>query len=98
MFGSNVPEHSLVNYNSPYKEIMVYTEQNPMEQNPADLNMDYTDTYTIDCETGKFIPLGEVTKPLPENMILHAKGVSHTGCGLTYEDIMNHNTQIHPLK
>jgi hypothetical protein len=94
MFGSNVPEHSLFNYTNPYKEIMVYTEQNP-----ADLNIDYTDTYTIDCETGKFIPLGEVTKPLPENMVMYDdQGVSHTGCGLTYEDIMNYNYKIHPLK
>ena len=99
MFGSNVPEHSLFNYTNPYKEKMIYTEQNPMEQNPADLNIDYTDTYTIDCETGKFIPLGEVTKPLPENMVMYNnQGVSHNGWGLTYEDIMNHNTQIHPLK
>ena len=61
-------------------------------------NIDYTDTYTQDVETGKFTPLGEVTKPLPENMVIYNDQVGHTGCGLTYEDIMNHNTQIHPLK
>ena len=61
--------------------------------------VDYTDTYTVDHESGKFIPLGEVTKPLPENMVMYNnQGISHTGWGLTYEDIMNHNTQIHPLK
>ena len=87
MFGDE-HEHSLVNYTHPFK-IMVPTEQ----------NIDYTDTYTIDAETGKFIPLGEVTKPLPENMVMYDdQGVSHTGYGLTYEDIMNYNYQIHPLK
>ena len=61
--------------------------------------VNYTDTYIVDAETGKFIPLGEVTKPLPENMVMYDdQGVSHNGWGLTYEDIMNHNTQIHPLK
>lgn len=84
----------------------VYDHYNgPGCENPTCKNIEpapfvnYTDTYTIDAETGKYIPLGEITKPLPENMVIYNdQGVSHTGYGLTYEDIMNHNTQIHPLK
>ena len=58
----------------------------------------YTDTYMVDAETGKYIPLGEITKPLPENMVKHYNHPMHNGWGLTYEDIMNHNYETHPLK
>ena len=91
MFGDG-HEHSLVNYTHPFK-IMAPTEQTPTEQ-----NIDYTDTYLIDGDTGKFVPLGEVTKPLPENMLSPFHQVSYNGWGLTYEDIMNHNYEPHPLK
>ena len=81
-----------------YEDIMFGDRHEHSLVNYTNKYPNYTDTYGIEAETGKFIPLGEITKPLPENMVKHYNHPMHNGWGLTYEDIMNYNYQIHPLK